>query len=117
MRVALLVLAAACAAASPTFGQPVLDRAAYAAEIADQNHRTDLLNAATVQRNAEIDARNAATKAAYEAAVADHRRALEAHDAAAAQAETEHQRAMEAWRVAVAACKAGDLSACAGPKP
>lgn len=127
MRAALLVFAA-CAVAAPALAQApsgaVLDRAARAAEIAEQDRGTDRLNAATVRRNAEIDARNAATRAAYEkaesdyqAALAEHRKAVQAIDAAAALDRSTYLKAMEAWRLAVAACKAGDAKACAEPPP
>lgn len=111
---AALVLACALAVPAAAGGgtdAAVAERMAREAELADQNRRSEALNAEINRRNAEIEARNATARAAYEKAQAEHRTALEQRDAAQALAVSQHLKAMEAWRIAVA-CKAGDLAAC-----
>ncbi|MGA0606132.1 hypothetical protein ACO2Q0_09040 [Phenylobacterium sp. VNQ135] len=114
MRMIAAALVLACAAAQPAAAQDAIlaDRMSREAELADQNRRSEALNAEVNRRNAEVDARNAAVRAAHEKAEADYRKALEDRDAAQALAVSQHLKAMEAWRIAVAACRAGDLTAC-----
>lgn len=87
--------------------------------------------AVTARLNAEIAARNEAAAAAegralveYEAALAAHadavarREAVEAErERAIREAEAAHQADMAAWRARVAACAAGNRSACGTPPP
>ena len=113
MRTIAAALVLACAAL-PAIAQDaaLADRMSREAELSDQNRRSEALNAEVNRRNAAVEARNAAARAAYESAEAEYRKALEARDAAQALAVSRHLKAMEAWRIAVAACKAGDLVAC-----
>jgi len=88
-------------------------KAAYDAEIADQNRRSEALNAEVHDKLRAVDARNAATRAAYDKAMADYRDALVRHDASAAKVQADYDKQVEAWKAATAACKAGDRSKCA----
>lgn len=72
-----------------------------------------------VEMSRAVDARNAAKRAAYEAALAEHAAAVAAHDAAVAGWEAEkasleaaHAKAMADWEARVEACEAGDRSQC-----
>jgi hypothetical protein len=93
-----------------------------AAELADQNRRSEALNAEVHNKLKAVDARNAATKAAYDKAMADYNAAVAQHsaevarrDAAAAKVQADYQKSMNAWKADVAACKAGDVARCGQP--
>jgi len=108
---AAFVLSALLAAPAPTLAlaqpsDPIADRMAREAELADQNRRSELLNVEVNRKNAEVEARNAEKRAAYARAEADHQTAVAAAQAAYAQA-------MAKWEADVAACKAGDRARCA----
>jgi len=88
------------------------------AELAEQNRRSEALNAELNRRNAEIVARNAAARAEYERALAAYERARAEYEArlAAHRAEEEaYRRAQADWEARVAACRAGDYARCAVP--
>lgn len=98
--------------------QPPTDAAlaaklASAAELADQNRRSNALNVEVNRKNREVQARNDAKRAAYEKAVADHQAQLAAQAAVNAKAKADYDKAVEAWKADVAACKAGDAKRCA----
>ncbi len=102
-------------AASPPTDQAIAAQLASAAELADQNRRSEALNAQVNAKNRAVDARNAATRAAYEKAQADYRAAVARHDADAADVQARYQKLVEAWKADVAACKAGEVKRCAAP--
>lgn len=88
---------------------------------ADEVDRAAALNAEVARRDAEIQRRNAAAKAADERRQAEYRAALAAQKAEAerirrqdAEAKARYEQQMAAWRARVAACNAGDVSKC-GP--
>lgn len=119
MRLALL---AACAAsfvlAAPAAAQPTASREA---EIADQNRRSEALNAEVNRKNREVEARNAAAREAYAAALAEHLKAKQAyalelarHSAEVDRLRQAHSKAVAGWEAAVAACKAGNAASCKG---
>lgn len=124
MRVVLasLIVAAAMAAtgahAAPQASAPEPDDAALAArldtaaELADQNRRSEALNVEINRKNREVQARNDAKKAAFEKAMADYKAAVAQHDAAAAQTQAAYDKAVVDWKAAVAACKGGDVAKC-----
>ena len=92
---------------------------AHDAEIADQDRRSEALNVEINRKNAAVEARNRATRAAYEQAQADYRTALAAHDAEVARLRADAEKAQAAyakaqadWTARVAACKAGDAKSC-----
>ncbi len=114
--VPILILTAVCALAAPAFAQPT---PGGDAELADQNRRSEALNADINAKNRAVQARNDATRAAFAKATADYQAALAKHDAQvqainadAAQAQAAYQKQMDDWKAAVAACKAGDVSKC-----
>ena len=83
----------------------------------------DRITAAENQRFVEmsraVDTRNAAKRAAYEAALAGHAAAVAAHEAALAGWEAEkaaleaaHAKAIADWEARVRSCEAGDRSQC-----
>ncbi len=85
----------------------------------DQSAEARALNRTIIDNNAEVQRRNAAALAEYEARQAEYRAALDrqraeadrlkAEDAAARRA---YEAEMAAWRARVAACNAGDRSQC-----
>lgn len=132
---AALILA--CATAQAVQAQPAAPKPAPAqadealaaklahdAEIADQDRRSEALNVEINRKNRDVEARNAATRAAFDKAMADYKAAVAQHDAqvqamAAEDAKTQaaYQKAMDDWKAAVAACKAGDFSKCQTQAP
>ena len=77
----LAALAAAPSAAAPPASPapaapPPAAASARAAELADQDRRSEALNTAENQKHAEIQAHNDAAKAAYEKALAEHATAM-----------------------------------------
>ena len=125
MRLANVSLILGCALASPVLGQPappptdeaLAAKLASAAELADQNRRSEALNAQVNAKNKAVDARNAAIRTAYDKAQADYKQALAQHDADAAQGQAAYQKSVEAWKADVAACKAGEVKRCGVPGP
>jgi hypothetical protein len=115
----VLGLAGAARAQTPTPRAPTDEalaaRLASAAELADQNRRSEALNAQVNARNRAVDARNDATLAAYQKAQANYRAALAKHDADAVEVQAHYQKLVEAWKADVAACKAGEVKRCAAP--
>jgi DNA anti-recombination protein RmuC len=124
-----LSLILALAVAGPVVAQaptepPATDAALAAklardAELADQNRRSEALNAEVNARNRAVQARNDAATAAFNKAAADYKAALAQHDAQvqaiaaeAARTQAAYQKSMDDWKSAVAACKAGDVSKC-----
>ena len=87
-------------------------------EIADQDRRSEALNASINARNAEIDLRNAeAARAAAEADAAYRAQLKEWSERkveADAQAEA-WERAQAEWKARLAACRAGVRSRCGAP--
>jgi hypothetical protein len=121
---AFAATSAAPARAPPTSDDALAAKLAGAAELADQNRRSEALNAEVNAKNRAVDALNGATRAAFEKAMADYKAALARHDtqvkamvADAAKVQTAYQQQMDEWRAAVAACKAGDVSKCQVPAP
>jgi len=110
--------------APPPTDAALAARLASAAELADQNRRSEALNAEVNAKNRAVDALNAATRAAFDKAMAEYRAALAQHDAQvkameadAARAQAVYQKQMIDWKAAVAACQAGDVSKCQKPPP
>ncbi len=102
--------------------QAVAEKLRAAAELADQNRRSDALNVEINRKNREVQARNDAKSAAFAKAMADYKSALAQHDAdvaktnaAAARLQADYDKQVAAWKAAVAACKKGDVSQCAQP--
>lgn len=108
--------------------------AMIAAPALTQEHQGDsdpAAEAVTARLNAGIAARNEAAAAAegramieYEAALAEHADAVARREAAEAareravrETEASHEAAMAAWRARVAACAAGNRTACGAPPP
>jgi hypothetical protein len=122
MAAALAAAAVGAAAPAPPAPAKLSDaalaaRLAYAAEIADQNRRSEALNAEVNRKNREVQAHNDALKAAFDRAMADYRIAVAQHDAAAAKVQVDYKSAMDGWKATVAACKAGDFAKCQAPPP
>lgn len=108
---ATLLLAAPCV-------QAQAPAASRASEIADQDRRSEALNAGVNARNAEIDRRN--TEAARAAAESEalHRKRMEEWSAREAEAQAQAEaweRAQAEWKAQVAACRAGVRSRCGAP--
>lgn len=102
--------------------EAMADKLRAAAELADQNRRSEALNVEVNRKNREVQARNDATRAAFEKSMADYRAALAAHDAEiariaadAAKARADYQKRMDDWKADVAACQQGDVTKCAKP--
>jgi len=126
-----LILAAACGLAPPAWAQPaalsgdaLAAQLARDAELADQNRRSEALNAEINAKNRAVQARNDATRAAFAKATTDYNAALAQHgaqvrgiEADAAKAQAAYQKSMDDWNAAVAACKAGDAAKCQPAKP
>ncbi len=110
MRLVLMSVFAAAALAQPALAEG--DKPPRP-EIVAQNQATDALNRAQIEALKAVDARNAERQAAYAKAMAEHRKAVEAHAAAQALAMSSYQKAMQDWRIAVVACQAGDRNKCA----
>jgi hypothetical protein len=121
--IVLTAALAGAAVAAPTRPAPPPSDAALAAkldtaaELADQNRRSEALNAQVNRKNREVQARNDAAKAAYDKAMVDYHAQIAQHDAAAAKVQADYQTSMDAWKAAVAACKAGDVAKCGQPVP
>jgi hypothetical protein len=124
MRAAILVsLLVLGGLAAPAFAQRPSEpaaRAAYDAEIADQNRRSEALNVEVNKANAAVQARNDAAQTAYQRQLADWRSAKAEFEAAVANQKTDVEKAqaayqseLTAWRARVAACQSGDRKACA----
>jgi hypothetical protein len=128
--VSALVLIAACMACVPSIAQPtppptdavLAARLARDAELADQNRRSEALNAEVNARNRAVTARNAAARAAFDKATADYKAAVARRDAEvaamaadAAKTQAAYQKASDDWKATVAACKSGDVSKCETP--
>jgi len=86
---------------------PPVDRQEGAA--AELNSRITAANAEVERRNAEARAQYEAARAAFEA----ERRAYEAEAARVQAARQQYESDKAAWEAKVAACKAGDVAACA----
>jgi hypothetical protein len=117
MRAAFVPLILAAQVAGPALAQTGPAAKPETPEIAEQNRRSEALNAEVHGKLRAVDARNAATKAAYDKAMADYRAAVAQHDASAAKVQADYDTSMEAWKAAVAACKAGDTAKCGQPAP
>lgn len=121
MRAAILVsLLLLGGLAAPAAAQPPQDPAARAAELADQNRRSEALNVEVNKANASVQAHNDAAQAAYQRTLADWRSAKAEFEAAVANLKSEaekaqaaYQQQLAAWRARAAACQAGDRKACA----
>lgn len=89
------------------------------AEIADQDRRSEALNAAVNARNAEIAERNAKTARDAATADAEYKARMDEWSARNAEAQAQAEawdRAQAEWKAQVAACRAGVRSRC-GPPP
>jgi hypothetical protein len=117
--VLMIALGLACGAraqdaAAPT-DEAVAAKLALAEELADQNRRSEALNAAVNAKNREVEARNTARRAAFDKALADYKATLAAQEQAKARDQAAYAKAMADWNAAVAACKAGEVSKCDKP--
>jgi len=74
-------------------------------------------NAVAQAQNEQNQAEYAADKAAYEAAMRQHRRDVLATDATFIRQQNAYAMAMRDWRAQVAMCKKGHQSACDLPTP
>ena len=106
---------AAVQVAIPPSNETLAAKLAGAAELADQNRRSEALNAEINARNRAVQARNDAKRAAFDRAMADYKAALAQQEQAAARDQAAYAKAMADWNAAVAACKAGDVSKCDKP--
>ncbi|MFM1961141.1 MAG: hypothetical protein RL588_2658 [Pseudomonadota bacterium] len=109
---AALLLAAPAALAQASPSRP-------SAEIADQDRRSEALNAAVNARNAEIAERNAKTARDAATADAEYKARMDEWSARNAEAQAQAEawdRAQAEWKAQVAACRAGVRSRC-GPPP
>ena len=106
----LAVLTVPALAQAPTAAQPAQGEAT-------PEEARAALNAQQVESARRQLAENAASRKAYEDAVAAReeqiRRDLEAHEAEKARLAREHEAAMERWRADAAACRGGDRTRCA----
>ncbi len=101
-------------AAPPPTDAVLAAKLTSAAEIADQNRRSNALNVEVNRKNREVQVRNDAKRAAYDKATADYQAQLAAQAAANAKVKADYDKSVEAWKADVAACKAGDAKRC-GP--
>ncbi len=121
--VACLILAALASPAAAIAAAPAKP-SARALELADQNRRSEALNVAVNRKNAEIQARNDAAKAAYDKALSEHAAAVSAASAAKADYDARmakhaaevatYDAALASWKAQ--ACRGADRPGCrAGP--
>jgi hypothetical protein len=117
--VLMIALGLACGAraqdAAPPSDEAVAAKLASAEELADQNRRSEALNAEINAKNRAVEARNAAKRAAFDKALTDYRVTLAAQTQAKARDQAAYAKAMADWNAAVAACKAGEVSKCDKP--
>lgn len=104
---AAMLLTLSAALATPAFG------AAQQAETPEQA-RARLNAEQAAAAKAQLD-QNAASQAAYEAAVKAREAEIARIEAETARQKAEYDAAMKKWEADVSACNAGDFSRCAKP--
>lgn len=111
MRINLFICAAIVAAMMPAVAladDPHDPTMRTAAARARDREMTRQLNLAEIARVRQRDARYAASDDEYAARSQDHERAMANY----VRSRVQYEREMAGWRRAVAACRAGDYSAC-----